>query len=71
MVFTIFGSLFVGKIKIKFSACCFEITYYCNCKNLPVNLFRKLVPAYRKPPMTLKVVPKAVCDSEKCSESRL
>jgi hypothetical protein len=31
-------------------------------KILPVNLFRKLVPAFQEPPVTLKVVPKAACD---------
>jgi hypothetical protein len=32
-------------------------------KILPGTLFRGLVPAFRKPPATLKVVPKAACDS--------
>jgi hypothetical protein len=35
-------------------------------KNLPVTLFRKLVPAFREPPVTLKVVSKAACDTENC-----
>ncbi len=38
---------------------------------IPVTLFRKLVPDFRLPPVTLKVVPKAACDSENCSEGRL
>jgi hypothetical protein len=43
-------------IKNKVSACFYEIN---------VTLFRKLVPAFREPPVTLKVGPKAACDSEK------
>jgi hypothetical protein len=38
-------------------------------KILPVTLFRGPVPAFREPPVTLKVVRKAACDSENCSES--
>jgi hypothetical protein len=39
-------------------------------KILPIALFRKFVPAFRKPPVTKKIVPKAACDTENCSESR-
>jgi hypothetical protein len=38
-------------------------------KILPVTLFRKLVPAFRHPPLTIKDVPKAACDPENCSEN--
>jgi hypothetical protein len=38
-------------------------------KILPVTL-HWLVPVFRNPPVNLKVVPKAVCDSENCFESR-
>jgi hypothetical protein len=35
-----------------------------------VTLFRGHVPAFRKAPVTLKVVTKAAFDPENCSESR-
>jgi hypothetical protein len=47
MVFTIFGCLFVEKIKNKVCVCFFEITYpVLILKILPVTLVRKLVPAF-------------------------
>jgi hypothetical protein len=39
-------------------------------KILPVTLFRRLVLAFRKPPMTIIEVPKAACDSKFFSKSR-
>jgi hypothetical protein len=39
-------------------------------KILPETLFRGLVLAFRKPPVTLKDFPKATCDTGNCSESR-
>jgi hypothetical protein len=39
-------------------------------KILPVTLFMGLVPAFGKPPMTLKVVPKATCDPKNYFKSR-
>ncbi len=33
-------------------------------KIFQVSLFRELVPAFRKPPVTLKVVPPAACNPE-------
>jgi hypothetical protein len=59
MVFKILSCLFVKKFQNEVSACFYEIT-----------LFGAIVPAIRLPPVTLKVVPKAACDSENCSESR-
>jgi len=38
-------------------------------KILPVDLFRKLVPAFRYHPVTVKVVPKAAFDPEKCADA--
>jgi hypothetical protein len=40
-------------------------------KTLPVALFRKLVPAFQKPLVIVKVVPKAACDYENCSDSHI
>ncbi len=37
----------------------------------PVTLFRKLVPAFRQPPVTIKVVPRTKCEYENCSERQL
>jgi hypothetical protein len=39
-------------------------------KILPVTLFKGLDPAFMKPFVTIKVVPKAASDSENCSENR-
>jgi hypothetical protein len=38
-------------------------------KILPETPFKDILSAFRRPPMTLKIVPKAACDSENCSES--
>jgi hypothetical protein len=63
--------LFQGrKVKNKFSACFFEITYGISSKIRPETLIKELVAAYRKQAMTLEIVLKAACDSEKCCESR-
>ena len=51
--FTIFGWLFDGKIKIKVSACIFEITYYY--ENPPVSLFR-LQKLFWKPSVIVNVL---------------
>ncbi len=59
-LFTIFGCLFVKETQNKVM-----LTYFNS------NLFRKLVPAFWKPPVSLKDVPKSVCDPGNCSESRL
>ncbi len=67
VVFTIFGCLFVKNIQNKISACFYEITSLI-VKILPVDLFRKLVPAFRYHLVTVKVVPKAAFDPEKCAD---
>jgi hypothetical protein len=64
MVFTIVGCLLVKKIQSKVSANFYEIPVIV--KIFPRILFREFVPAF----WTLKVVPKAACDPENCSESR-
>ncbi len=43
--------------------------YLIILKTLPKSSFRNLVPAFRYLPVTLKVVPKAVCDPVNYSES--
>jgi hypothetical protein len=53
------------------SSCLLLGNFLLILKLLLVTLFTKLVLAFRKPPVTPKVVLKAACDSEKCSESRL
>ncbi len=56
------------KPKIMFLFALFEIT--SNYENpLTVTLFRKLVPAFWMPPVTLKVVLKVLCDPWNCPES--
>jgi hypothetical protein len=59
MVFN-FVTVFRGKSNYKVSACFFEISYLFQ-KILPLTLSKELVAAYRKPPTTSKIVPKA-CD---------
>ena len=66
LAFRKFWLLFVMKIQNKVSACFYEITIV---KIFPVALFRKLVPAFRKPPVTLRNFPKAAYDSENCSSA--
>ncbi len=61
MVFTIFVCLFVKKIQNKVLLASMKSLIIV--KILPVALFRK-------PPMTLKDFPKAVCDPENRSESK-
>jgi hypothetical protein len=39
-------------------------------KILPLTLFKKLVSVLQYAPVTLKVVLKAACDPENCSESQ-
>jgi hypothetical protein len=58
-IFQKLGFLFVKNIQNKISTCSYEITR--KVKILPVTLFRNLVPAFREPPVTLKVVTKAAC----------
>jgi hypothetical protein len=40
-------------------------------KSVPVTLFKELVAAFRKPPVTVKLAPEPDCDSENCSVNRL
>jgi hypothetical protein len=54
------------KLQIKFLLTSLKSLAVLFLKILPVTLFRKHVPAFLKPPVTLKVVPKAACDSENC-----
>jgi hypothetical protein len=61
MVFTIFVCLFVKKIQNKVLLA--SMKSLLTVKILPIALFRK-------PPMTLKVYPKAACDPENRSEKQ-
>ncbi len=47
-------------VSVSVSACSYEITYFQ--KILPITLFRKHAPAFRKWPAILKIVPKARYD---------
>ncbi len=67
MVFTIFCCL-VKNIQNKVF-CLLQGHHLLIVKILPVNLFRKLVLAFKLPPVTPKVVSKASYDPENCSES--
>jgi hypothetical protein len=67
--FTFFDFLFTKKIQNNVSARFYK-NHLLTGKILPVTLFRGLVSDFRKPPVTLKVFPKAACDSESCFESR-
>jgi hypothetical protein len=61
----------IYKYKIKFLHA--SMKSLTNCENPSSNPLQRgggVVPAFRKPPVTLKVVPKAACDSENCSESQ-
>ncbi len=69
MVFQFFGYTTWEKVKIKFLLA--SKNHLFLLKILPIVLFRKFVPAFRLPSLTLKIVPKAACDPENCSESRL
>jgi hypothetical protein len=51
--------VFLGR-KSKVSACFCEIAYYRSCEIFPETLFRGVVPAFQKPFVTLKVVPKGL-----------
>jgi hypothetical protein len=53
------GCLFVEKIENKVFDCFSEITTVTKSKILSATLFRKLVPAFRQPPVTLKFVPES------------
>jgi hypothetical protein len=39
-------------------------------KILQVTLFKVIVAAFRKPPVTVKLAPEPGCDSENCSVNR-
>jgi hypothetical protein len=59
--FTIFGLRFVDKISNKVESSLKSLT---NSEILPGTLFRKILTAFRQPPVSLTVVMKAACDSE-------
>ncbi len=64
-----FVLFFVNKVYNKVFPCFYET--FTNSENPTSNpLQGELVPAYLEPPVTLKVVPKAACDLENCSESQ-
>ncbi len=54
---------------LKYSFCLLLGNHLLAVKTLPVILFGSLVPAFRLPPATLKVVPKASYDSDTVPKS--
>ncbi len=59
-----FHKLWLKNIQNKFLLASMKSLAYCEI--LSGTIFRKLVPAFREPPVTLKVVPKAACGPENC-----